>query len=106
MQIIELGLYCTSEYGALQTRDVSRNHGGLIYTVQHPGHCRKKIWFEDLRILEQSKGIARVKADGSPDSNDCQLNNSLWPRFERERREHLTANKPRIYVPVEGMTTT
>jgi hypothetical protein len=79
MHIIELCLYCASEYGALQARDISRNHGGLIYAIQNSGHCREEIWFEDLRVLEQSKRVARVKADGSSNSNDRQLNNSLWP---------------------------
>ncbi len=102
MHIIELCLYSASEYGALQARDTSRNHGGLIYAIQNPGHCGEKIWFEDLHILKQSKRVARVKADGSSDSNDRQLNNSLWPYFEREGREQLTANKPHIYVPMEG----
>jgi hypothetical protein len=105
MHIIELCLYCASEYGALQARDISRNHGGLIYAVQNPGHCGKEIWFEDLCVLEQSKRVARVKPDGSSKSNDRQLNNSLCPYFERVRREQLTANKPRIYVPTEGKTT-
>jgi hypothetical protein len=77
MHIIELCLYCASEYGALQARDISRNHGSLIYAVQNPGHGGKEIWFEDLCVLEQSKRVARVKADGSSESNDRQLNNSL-----------------------------
>lgn len=77
MHIIELRLYCASEYGALQARDISRNHGGLVYAVQNPRHGRKEIWFEDLCVLEQSKRVARVKADGSSESNDRQLNNSL-----------------------------
>lgn len=77
MHIVELCLYCTSEYGALQARDISRNHGGLIYAIQNPGHCREKIWFEDLRVLKQSKRVAGVKADGSSNSDDRQLNNSL-----------------------------
>ena len=105
MHIIELCLYCASEYGALQARDISRNHGGLIYTIQNPGHSGEEIWFKDLRVLEQLKRVARVKADGSSNSNDRQLNNSLRPYFERERREWLSANKPRIYVPMEGKTT-
>ena len=98
-------MHCASEYGTLQARDISRNHGCLIYAIQNPGHCGEEIWFEDLRILKQSKRVARVKADGSSKSNDRQLNNSLWLRFERERREKLTANKPRIYVPMEGKTS-
>ena|SRR5216684_3616973 len=106
MQIIELCLYRTSEYSALQAGDISRNHSGLIYAIQNPGHCGKEIWFKDLRVLEQSKGIARVKADGSSKSNDRQLNHSLWPYLERKRGRQLTANRPRIYVPAEGRTTT
>jgi hypothetical protein len=105
MHIIELCLYCASEYGALQARYISRNHGGLVYAIQNSGHCGEEIWFEDLRVLEQPKRVARVKADGPSNSNDRQLNNSLWPYFERERREQLTVNKPRIYVPMEGKTT-
>jgi hypothetical protein len=105
MHIIELCLYCASKYGALQTRDISRNDGSLIYAIQNPGHCGEEIWFQDLGVLEQSKRVARVKADGSSKSNDRQLNNSLWPYFERERRGQLNANEPRIYVPMEGKTT-
>jgi hypothetical protein len=68
-QIIEFCLHCTSEYGALQAGHISRDHGSLIYAIQNPGHGGEVIWFEDLRILEQSKGITREKADGSSKSN-------------------------------------
>lgn len=70
MQIIELCLHCTSEYGALQTWHISRDHCSLIYAIQNPGHSGEEIWLEDLRILKQSKRIPREKADGSSKSND------------------------------------
>ena len=79
MQIIQFCLYCASEYSTLQARHISRDHSSLIYAIQNPGHCGEEIWFEDLRVLKQSKGIPRKKADGASKSNDRQLIDSLLP---------------------------
>jgi hypothetical protein len=79
MQIIQLCLYCASEYGALQAGHISRDHGSLIYAIQNPWHSGEEIWFQGLRILKQSKRIPRKEADGSSKSNDRHLINSLGP---------------------------
>jgi hypothetical protein len=52
VQIIKLCLHGASEYSALHARDISCDHGSLVYAIQNPWHGGKKIGLEDLRIFK------------------------------------------------------
>lgn len=78
MKIVQLSLYSLLEQRTLQPWDIPSRHSSLVNSVKNTGDGGKIVGLEDLRVFEESEGVAGEEADSSTNGDCAKLRNTLW----------------------------
>lgn len=77
MQPLKFGAHGSLEDLALETRDATASHSGLIDAVQNTGDGREEVGFQELSILKETEGITAEIPNATSNSDSAELTNTL-----------------------------
>jgi hypothetical protein len=77
VKVSKLGLQGLVKQCALDARNVSANHGGLVNSVQNARDGREEVRLQNLGVLKEAQRVPSVITDPSTNGDTAQFANSL-----------------------------